>query len=97
VTPLPPWAACAAVPLSENKLLLIPNLNLLLCNIRPFSLILPVLPDRRGWFSPHHNLLSQSYRDISPEPPLLQAEQSQFPPPLASPKTCTSDPPAPLP
>jgi len=50
-----------SVPLphySEKKFFLIFNLNL-----RPLPLILLLLPGRRGWPSPHHNLLSGRCRE----------------------------------
>lgn len=56
----PPWAACAsASPLFlGKKLFLIFNLNLPWHNLRQFALILTLLPWRRGWPTPHQNLLS---------------------------------------
>ena len=47
----------------ENKCFLISNLNLPGNNLRPFFLILSLLPGRRGWHPPDHNILSGSCRE----------------------------------
>jgi len=49
VTPPPPWASCATASLlSEKKLFLISNLNLLWHNMKPSPLILLALHGSRG-------------------------------------------------
>jgi len=65
----------------ENKIFLKANLNLPWHNLRPFPLIILLLPGRRG--QPY--LTTTSFQAVvesnivSLEPPLLQAESSQFP------------------
>ena len=62
VTPPPPWAACAsASPLfQKKKFLLIFNLNLPWCNLRPLPLNLLLFLGRRGQPPPRHSLPSES-------------------------------------
>ena len=73
---------CLTTP--SKKFLLISNLSLSWCNLRPFSLFVLLLPGRRGWSLPHHHFLSGIVASdkVSREPPFLQTEQSQFPQPL---------------
>ena len=49
--------------LAEKKWFLTPNLKLPWHNLRPFPLILLLLPRRRGWPTPEHNLHSGSCRE----------------------------------
>jgi len=65
--------------LSEKKFFILFNLNLPLYNLRPFLLVLSLLPGKRGWHPPSYNLRSRTCREVSPEPLLFQARQSQFP------------------
>jgi len=67
--------------LAEKELFLISNLNFLWCNLKPFPPIPLLLSERRG----NPDLASTSVQvtvesdKVSPEPPLLHVEQSQFP------------------
>ena len=70
--------------LLENNFFLISNLNLPWHNLRPFPLVLSLLPGEVA--DPHLTMTSlQAVVEIdkvSPEPPLLQNKQSQFLQPL---------------
>ncbi|KAK4824542.1 LOW QUALITY PROTEIN: hypothetical protein QYF61_016146, partial [Mycteria americana] len=70
--------------LSVKKFFLISNLNLAWHNLRPFPLILSLVTwEKRPTPTSLPNLLSVVESDkVSPEPPLLQAKQPQFPQPL---------------
>ena len=80
VTPPPPWTACATAALlfGRKSFFLTSNLIHCWCNLRPFPLILSLLPGSRGWSLPHCNLLSGCCREwwgLSPEQPILQSIQ----------------------
>ncbi|KAK4824318.1 LOW QUALITY PROTEIN: hypothetical protein QYF61_013593 [Mycteria americana] len=66
--------------LSVKKFFLIPNLSLPWCNLRPFPLILSLVTWERDRPPPLYNLLSVvESNKVSPQPPFLQAKQSQLP------------------
>ena len=65
---------CHCITTLPDKFLLIPNLNHSRLKVRPFLLVLLLLPGRRGQPPPHCK--------VSLEPPLLQTEQPELPQPL---------------
>ncbi|KAK4824710.1 LOW QUALITY PROTEIN: hypothetical protein QYF61_017936 [Mycteria americana] len=71
------------ITLSVKKNFLISSLNLPWCNLRPFLLSYHLLHGRRDRPPPLYNLLSVvESNKVSPQPPFLQAKQSQLPQPL---------------
>ncbi|KAK4815816.1 LOW QUALITY PROTEIN: hypothetical protein QYF61_007425 [Mycteria americana] len=71
------------ITLSVKKNFLISSLNLPWCNLRPFPLVLSLVTWEKRPTPPLYNLLSVVESDkVSPQPPFLQAKQSQLPQPL---------------
>ena len=69
--------------LSQNKFILISNLNLSWCNFRPYPLFLPLVTWEGKEFDCHIATISfqeivENYK-ISSDPPLLRTKQTQFP------------------
>ncbi|KAK4825522.1 LOW QUALITY PROTEIN: hypothetical protein QYF61_000035, partial [Mycteria americana] len=71
------------ITLSVKKNFLISSLNLPWRNLRPFPLVLSLVTWEKTPTPPLYNLLSVVESDeVSPQPPFLQAKQSQLPQPL---------------
>ena len=68
----------------SEDFILISNLNISWCNVRAFPLVLSLVTQEKKLCPPHTTSFQEvieKYR-VSPEPPLLQKKQSQFPQPL---------------
>ncbi|KAK4812678.1 LOW QUALITY PROTEIN: hypothetical protein QYF61_012188 [Mycteria americana] len=71
------------ITLSVKKNFLISSLNLPWRNLRPFPLVLSLVTWEKRPTPPLYTLLSVEESDeVSPQPPFLQAKQSQLPQPL---------------
>jgi len=69
------------ITLSVKKFFLISSLNLLWCNLRPFPLVLLLVTGEKRLTatSPTSFQVAVDSEKVSPQPPLLQAKQAQFP------------------